>query len=91
VEVKDPEHPAITEALGSGIVSNTQSHQAVVRRTAALFADTLGPNGSDFSQRIERCQSLDELRELAPQMFAVVEGVKGSRILADFTRRLGVI
>jgi hypothetical protein len=82
---------ALATTPSTGVAVNAKNPQEVVRRTATLITDTLGPNGNDFALRIERCQSLDELRELVPQMFAVVEGVRGSRALADFTRRLGVI
>jgi hypothetical protein len=82
---------ALATTAAIGVAVNAKNPQEVVRRTASLITDTLGPNGNDFALRIERCQSLDELRELVPQMFAVVEGVRGSRALADFTRRLGVI
>jgi hypothetical protein len=75
----------------TGVAVNAKNSREVIQRTANLITDTLGPNGNDFAMRVERCQSLDELRELVPQMFAVVEGVRGSRALADFTRKLGVI
>jgi hypothetical protein len=88
---RSDEIPALARAPAMGVAVNAQNPQEVVRRTANLITDTLGPNGNDFALRVERCQSLDELRELIPQMFAVVEGVRGSRALADFTRRLGVI
>jgi hypothetical protein len=91
--VKDvhDEIPALTAVPTVGVAVNAKNAQEVVRRTATLITDTLGPNGNDFALRIERCQTLDELRELVPQMFAVVEGVRGGRVMADFKRRLGVI
>jgi hypothetical protein len=85
------EIPALAIAPVIGVAVNAKNAQEVVRRTATLITNTLGPNGNDFALRIERCKTLEELRELVPQMFAVVEGVRGSLVLADFTRRLGVI
>ncbi len=88
---KNSEIPAVVIAPVTGVAVNAKNAQEVVRRTATLITNTLGPNGDDFALRIERCKTLDELRELVPQMFAVVEGVRGSMVLADFKRRLGVI
>ncbi len=86
-----PATKTVAPAAAVGVAVNAQNPQEVIRRTAKLVTDTLGPNANDFALRIERCQSVDELRELVPQMFAVVEGVLGTRALADFTRRLGVL
>lgn len=85
------EIPALAIAPVIGVAVNAKNAQEVVRRTSTLITNTLGPNGNDFALRIERCKTLEELRELVPQMFAVVEGTRGSQVLADFTRRLGVI
>ncbi len=84
------EQPSNISAPAVGIAVNAKSDKEIVMRAARLLTETLGPNADDFALRIERCKSLEELRELVPQMYSIVEGVLGGRALGEFTRRLGV-
>ena len=74
-----------------GYPADNESVQQRSSRVARLLTQTLGPNADDLALRIERCKSFDEIRELIPQVFGVIEGVAGSRAMADFTRKLGNI
>jgi hypothetical protein len=61
------------------------------RHVARMLLETLGSNADDFALRIERCNSLDELRELVPQVLTVVESVAGEQAMANFVRKIGDI
>ena len=76
-------------AINSGNENETAQQRG--RRVARLVTQTLGPNADDLALRIERCKSLEEIRELIPQILGVVEGVAGKQTLAEFSRKLGTM
>ena len=76
-------------ALDNGLETETAQQRG--RRIARLLTQTLGPNADDLALRVERCKSLEEIRELIPQILGVVEGVAGKQALAEFTLKLGTM
>ncbi len=62
-----------------------------ILRVSRLITETLGPNASASAIRVERCQSIEELRQEIPGLLNLVENRLGTRGLGDFTRQLGDI
>ncbi len=92
-EFKEPARPS-----NPNFAAYTTSHSPTdasvklkARHVARMLLETLGNNADDFALRIERCNNLEELRELVPQVLAVVESVAGEQAMANFVRKIGDI
>ncbi len=61
--------------------------RAVVRE----LVGAIGPHADDMAVRIERCRSVDELREVLGSVAALVEAVRGRAAVAELLQRLGPV
>lgn len=61
--------------------------RAVVRH----LVDAAGPFADDMAVRIERCRSVDELRQLLPSVAGMVEAVRGRAAMTTFLQKIGPI
>ncbi len=64
---------------------------AVRARVSRALLDTVGATGSDMANRVSRCVSVDELRELLPAAVSVVEAIGGQPATRSFLQRAGRI
>jgi hypothetical protein len=92
-DFKEPAKPSNPNFAAYTSQSNLSepSVKAKAKHVARMLIETLGSNADDFALRIERCNSIDELRELVPQVLAVVESVAGEQAMANFVRKIGDI
>jgi hypothetical protein len=63
----------------------TTLRRAVVRH----LVDAIGPHADDMAVRIERCSSVDELRQILPSAAGLVEAIRGRAAMAEFMQRVG--
>lgn len=64
---------------------------AVRERIVQALDASIGSAGEDMAQRIERCESREELREVLPAVLSVVEAVGGRVATRVFLHRAGRI
>lgn len=65
--------------------------ETVRRQIVRHLVDTVGPGGDDMAVRIERCCSVDEIRQLMPTVAGLVEAISGRAAMLAFVQRVGPV
>ena len=63
--------------------------ETIRRGVVRQLVDAIGPHGDDMAVRVERCRSVDELRQVLPAAAALVEAIRGRSAMAAFLQRVG--
>jgi hypothetical protein len=63
--------------------------ESVRRQLVRQLIDTIGPNADAMAVRIERCRSVDEIRQLLPTIASLVEAIRGRSMMAAFLDEVG--
>ncbi len=61
--------------------------RAIVRQ----LVDAIGPHADDMAVRVERCRSVDELRQILPSVAGLIEAIRGRAAMAEFLNRVGTL
>jgi hypothetical protein len=63
--------------------------ETVRRLLVRQLVDALGPHADDMAVRIERCRSVDEIRQLMTTIASLVEAIRGRAAMVAFVQRVG--
>ena len=90
--VPEPAFAAEFEAPDAGRGGDApQDEDAEMRqRLIAAVRDVIGEQGDELAERIERCGSRRELRDLMPAALSIVEIVGGRKALKEFQEQAGL-
>ncbi len=86
-----PATPDAAPADASAPIAAADSIEALRTRIVRALIDTIGPHGDDLAIRIERAQSVDELRTLVPAALSLVEAFGGRAAIDRFLQRCGAV
>jgi hypothetical protein len=72
-------------------VAVPQRHDLETLRRAVVrhLVNAIGPHADDMAVRVERCRSVDELRQILPSAAGLVEAIRGRTAMAEFMQRVG--
>jgi hypothetical protein len=65
--------------------------ETVRRQLVRQLVDAIGPNSDAMAVRIERCRSVDEIRQLLPTIASLVEAIRGRTAMNAFMQQVGTI
>jgi hypothetical protein len=71
--------------------SQRRDLETVRRGVVRHLVDTIGPHSDGMAVRIERCRSVDEIRQLMPTVAGLVEAVRGRAAMVAFVQRVGPV
>jgi hypothetical protein len=71
--------------------SQRRDLETIRRGVVRHLVDTIGPHADGMAVRIERCHSVDEIRQLMPTVAGLVEAVRGRAAMLAFVQHVGPV
>jgi hypothetical protein len=84
-----PDTQAGTAAAAPAPAPQRRDLETLRRAVVRHLVDAIGPHADDMAVRVERCRSVDELRQILPSVAGLVEAVRGRAAMAAFLQRVG--
>jgi hypothetical protein len=84
--------PATVVGPAGPVAASPRRDLETVRRGVVRhLVDTIGPHADGMAVRIERCHSVDEIRQLMPTVAGLVEAVRGRAAMVAFVQHVGPV